>query len=100
MLIQSEEICQKQSQKLNLKKNGKYVFRRDGPLLCFKWQEKKDVTMLSTIHKAVFVETWKTDREGKKIEKPEAVFYYCSRMRRVDLSDQLLNYFSFCAEKY
>ena len=51
--------------------------------------------MLSTIHKAVFVETGKTDREGKKIEKPEAVYYYCSRMGRVDLSDQLLNYFTF-----
>ena len=86
-------ICQKQSQKLNLKKNGECVFRRDGPLLCFKWREKKDVTMLSTIHEAV--ETGKTDREGNKIEKPEAVYYYCSRMGGVDLSDQLLNYFSF-----
>ena len=38
-------------------------------MLCFKWWEKKDVTMLSTIHEAVFVETGKTDREGKKIEK-------------------------------
>ena len=46
-------------------------------MLCFKWQEKKDVTMLTTIHEAVLVETGKTDREGNKIEKPEAVFYYC-----------------------
>ena len=81
--------------KAKLKKNGECVFRRDGPLLCFKWREKKDVTMLSTIHKAVFVETGKTDREGNKIEKPEAVYYYCSRMGGVDFSDQLLNYFSF-----
>ena len=88
-------ICQKQSQKLNLKKKGECVFRRDGPLLCFKCREKKDVTMLSTIHKAVFVETGKTDKEGKKIEKPEVVYYYCLRMGGVDLSDQLLNYFSF-----
>ena len=64
-------------------------------MLCSKWWEKKDVTMLSTIHKAVFVETGKTDREGKKIEKPEAAFYYCLRMGGVDLSDQLLNYFTF-----
>ena len=81
--------------KAKFKKNGECVFRRDGPLLCFKWREKKDVTMLSTIHEAVFVETGKTDREGKKIEKPEAVYYYCLRMGGVDLSDQLLNYFSF-----
>ena len=32
---------------------------------------------------------------GNKIEKPEAVYYYCSRMGGVDLSDQLLNYFTF-----
>ena len=36
--------------------------------------------MLSTIHEhdeAVFVETGKVDRAGNKIEKPEAVYYYC-----------------------
>ena len=78
-----------------LKKSGECVFRRDGPLLCLKWHEKKDVTMLTTIHEAVFVETRKVDREGNKIEKPEAVFYYCSQMGGIDLSNQLLNYFSF-----
>ena len=51
--------------------------------------------MLSTIHEAIFVETGKVDRAGNKIEKPEAVYYYCSRIGGVDLSDQLLNYFTF-----
>ena len=51
--------------------------------------------MLSTIHEAIFVETGSVDRVSNKIEKPEAVYYYCSRMGGVDLSDQLLNYFSF-----
>ena len=78
-----------------LKRKGDCVFRRDGPLLCLKWREKKDVLMLSTIHEAIFVETGKVDRAGNKIEKPEAVYYYCSRMGGVDLSDQLLNYFTF-----
>ena len=72
------------------KKKGDCVFRRDGPLLALKWWEKKkDVLMLSTIHEASFVETGKVDRRGNKIEKPEAVYYYCSRMGGVDLSDQL-----------
>ena len=31
----------------------------------------------------------------EKIEKSEAVYYYCGRMGGVDLSDQLLHYFSF-----
>ena len=51
--------------------------------------------MLSTFHEAVFVETGKVDRNGDKIEKPEPVYYYCGQMGGVDLSDQLLNYYSF-----
>ena len=76
-------------------KKGECVFRRDGPLLCYKWCEKRDVLMLSTIHEAVFVETGKVDRDGKKVEKPEGVFHYCKKMGGVDLNDQLLNYYSF-----
>ena len=81
--------------KAKLKQKGQCVFRRNGPLLCIKWKEKKDVVMLSTVHEAIFVETGRIDREGKKIEKPECVYYYCGRMGGVDLSDQLLNYYSF-----
>ena len=60
-----------------------------------KVEGKKDVTMLTTIHEAVMVEMGKRDLLGEKIEKPEAVYYYCGRMGGVDLSDQLLQYFSF-----
>ena len=51
--------------------------------------------MLTTIHEAVMVETGKTDFFGNKVEKLEAVYYYCGQMGGVDLSDQLLNYYSF-----
>ena len=85
--------------KVKLKDKGECVFRRNGPLLCFAWKEKKkakkNVLMLTTIHEAVLVETGKTDMLGNKVEKPEAVYYYCGRMGGVDLSDQLLNYYSF-----
>ena len=50
-------------------------------------ERKKDVVMLSTVHEAIFVETGRVDREGKKIEKPECVYYYCGRMGGVDLSE-------------
>ena len=53
-----------------------------------KVEGKKDVTMLTTIHEAVMVEMGKQDILGEKIEKPEAVKYYCGRMGGVDLSDQ------------
>ena len=50
--------------------------------------------MLTTIHEAVMVETGKHDAFGK-VEKPEAVYYYCGRIWEVVMSDQLLHYFSF-----
>ena len=51
--------------------------------------------MLTTIHEAILVETGSQDREDNKVEKPESVYYYGGRMGGVDLSDQLLNYYSF-----
>ena len=41
---------------------------------------KKNVTILTTIHEAVMVETGKTDFFGNKVEKPEAVYYYCGQI--------------------
>ena len=76
-------------------KKGEAVFRHAGALLCFKWNEKCDVRMLSTIHEACMVETGKNDALGNKIVKPESVFYYCKKMGGVDLNDQLLTYYSF-----
>ena len=70
--------------KVKLKNKGDCVFRRNGPLLCLAWKEKKkakkNVTMLTTIHEDVMVETGKTDFFGNKVEKPEAVYYYCGQM--------------------
>ena len=91
-----KRICLKSITKAKLKKKGQCVFRRNGPLLCLKWKEKKDVIILSTVHEAIFIETGHVDREGrKKIENPECIYYYYGRMGGVDLSDQLVNYYSF-----
>ena len=95
VLSEGEKEFTKSSEKVKLKKKGDCVFRRNGPLLYLKWKEKKNVTMLTTIHEAVMVEMGKQDILGEKIEKPEAVYSFCGRMGGVDLSDQLLQYFSF-----
>ena len=42
---------------------------------CLKWHEKKDVTILTTIHEAVFVETGKVDREGNKLKNLKLFFF-------------------------
>lgn len=76
-------------------KPGDCVFRRRGPLLLFRWYEKRQVKVLTTIHEAVMVETGRTRRDGTKIVKPEAIYHYCKKMGGVDLHDQLLNYYSF-----
>ena len=76
-------------------KKGEVVFRRAGPVLCFKWNEKLDVRMLSTIHEACMVKTGKNDAQGNKIVKPESVYHYCKKMGGIDLNDQLLTYYSF-----
>ena len=54
----------------NMKKNpkGDCIFRQKGAVLCFRRKEKKSVTMLMTIHKAMMVEMGKVDREGKKLK--------------------------------
>ena len=51
--------------KAKLQKSGECTFRRGGLLICVKWLERKDVTMLNSIHEAILVETGKVDREGK-----------------------------------
>ena len=40
------------------------VFRWSGPLLAIKWCDKRAITVLTTVHPAVHVETNKTDAEG------------------------------------
>ena len=86
-----EKNLPKTVKKVKLKNKGDCVFKKNGLLLCLKWRD----TMLTTIHEAVMIEMGKCDALGEKIEKPEAVHYYCGRMGGVDLSDQLLYYFYF-----
>ena len=64
-------ICKNLPQAVVSKKDeknpkGDCIFRQKGAVLCFRWKEKKPLTMLMTIHEAVMVETGKVDREGKK----------------------------------
>ena len=69
-------------------KKGEAVFRTNGPVLCLKWCEKKrSVTMMSTVHSAVYVEVKKRHSDDK-IRKPLAVYDYTQKMAGVDKHDQ------------
>ena len=65
-------------------KKGEAVYRRNGPVLCLKWCEKKrSVTMMSTVHSAVYVEVKKRHSDDK-IMKPLAVYDYTQKMAGVN----------------
>ena len=62
----------------NLKK-GESCFRRNGELLCIKWCDKHQVTVLTTIDDAVEI-CWKRDQQGNAAFKPKALVEYTSNM--------------------
>ena len=76
-------------------KKGETVYRRNGNVLCLKWCEKKRcVTMMSTIHSAVYVELNRRFGGDDKILKPLVVYDYTQQMGGVDRNDQYMTYFS------
>lgn len=76
-------------------KKGEIVFRRKNQLLALKWKDKRDVYILSSLHKANNLISNKVDHRGEKIIKPEAVFLYNRYMSGVDITDQFLQYYCF-----
>ena len=70
-------------------KRGEIAFysSTDG-LLALKWQDKKEVKMLSSMHTAEMVNTQKRHRNGKHIIKLQCVLSYNEEMGEVDRSDQ------------
>ncbi|XP_018534152.1 piggyBac transposable element-derived protein 4 [Lates calcarifer] len=74
---------------------------RDGPLLFVKWMDSREVAICSTIHLAFTGETVKRrfkDTDGtwvtQNVPCPNPVIEYNRHMGGVDLSDQLIQYYS------
>ena len=57
--------------------------------------DKREVYILSGLHKATNVISKKTNYKGQKLNKPQAVFFYKRHMSGVDVIDQSLQYYSF-----
>jgi hypothetical protein len=72
-----------------VKKGDVVAWRRD-KLLALKWRDKKDVTMLSTIHTSNVEEV---QVQGKPVIKPKLVLDYNDSMGGVDKADQNLSYY-------
>ena len=84
-------------------KPGETSFRRSvgrngepGSLLALKWCDKRAVFMISSCHAATEKWTGKNNRnDGTPIYKPSVIVDYIEKMGGVDLSDQLMTYYSF-----
>ena len=76
-------------------KQGETVFCHKNSLLALKWTDKREVYILSGLHKATYVISKKTNYKGQKVIKPQPVFLCNRYMSGFDLTDQFLQYYSF-----
>ena len=76
-------------------KQGETVFCHKNNLLALKWMDKREVYILSGLHKVTNVISKKTNYKGQKVTKPQPVFLYNRYMSGVDLTDHFLEYYSF-----
>ncbi|XP_050295136.1 piggyBac transposable element-derived protein 4-like [Anthonomus grandis grandis] len=71
---------------------GEFTYRSTENLLAVRWQDKREVNMLSSCHKPDVEETGKTDHQtGRRIMKPSCIVNYNQHMGPVDKSDMLLS---------
>ena len=69
-------------------KKGEIIARHSGPVTVLKWNDRKNVTLLSTYHNDA---TMPVNKRGKETQKPVCVIDYNHNMGGVDLKDQLLH---------
>ncbi len=61
-------------------------------LLAIHWKDRRDVYMLTTMHKVKMIATKKMDRTtGEKCLKPECITSYNANMGAIDKTDMLLS---------
>ena len=61
--------------------------------MVLRWQDKREVIMLSTIHKPSTIKTRKSDwRTQKVIEKPECIVHYNENMNFIDKADMQISF--------
>ena len=82
-------VTQAKLKKVRLSSTIKTIF------LALKWMDKREVYILSGLHKVTNVISKETNYKGQKVNKPQPVFLYNRHMSGVDLTDQSLQYYSF-----
>lgn len=78
---------------------GEIIHLNKNNLMAFKWQDKRDVHMLTTLHEPGFGPTKKKNyKDDKTIWKPLAIIDYNANMGPIDKSDMQMS-FSECVRK-
>ena len=76
----------------NKLQKGEIQSKATDKLLGLKWQDRREVTMLTTMHKNEMVTLTKRDRKTNQfIKKPSCVVEYNEKMGAVDRSDMMLS---------
>ena len=73
---------------------GAFVHRRRGSIMVLKYNDKRPVLMMSSMHKAEMADTGKRDRQGVVIRKPSVICDYNKHMGGVDRNDELLGFYT------
>lgn len=68
---------------------GEHRFRRNGDLLSVRFNDKKEIYFLSTIHKANMVNTGRCDCQGNQIRKLQVIHDYNCYMGGVDWNNKM-----------
>ena len=71
----------------------------DDSILCLRWKDKRDVSLLSTFHDDTFIEKRRRTRQAadgtEVVKKPNVVEAYNQSMGGVDKADQLVLYYRY-----
>ena len=71
-------------------KKGEITFHRNQDIILISYQDKRLITMISTLHTADLIETT-SRRTGVAKKKPKCVIDYNTHMNGVDTADQYLS---------
>ena len=82
-----------------IRKGDTKVVNVDESMLVIKWSDKREVTILTTIHQPGHVSVQRRNRRApggrETVQKPTAIVEYNTYMGGVDRADQLLSYYGF-----
>ncbi|KAJ8351826.1 hypothetical protein SKAU_G00233020 [Synaphobranchus kaupii] len=80
-------------------KRGEVTFRENGTQLAVKWQDKRDVNFLTTVHPSAMTQSGRLDHlTGEPKVKPACVLDYNKKMGAVDRVDMITSFVD-CARK-